>query len=97
MWTQLGGAIPERLLGRPAVESSYLDGTISGGSDNFILILGDFSNYVIADRIGMTVEFIPHLVHTTSHRPSGQRGIFAFFRSGADSVNDSAFALLNST
>jgi len=60
-------------------------------------VYGDFSNYVIADRVGTTVEFIPHLFATGNNRPSGQRGWYAYFRAGADSVNDGAFQLLNAT
>lgn len=33
----LGQGQPEALLGRPAVQSSYLDGVINAGSDNHIL------------------------------------------------------------
>ena len=40
-------------------------------------ICPDFENYVIADRLGMTVEFIPHLFGTANQRPTGQRGLLA--------------------
>jgi HK97 family phage major capsid protein len=73
-----------------------MDGVISTTED-YILIFGDFDNYVIADRVGMTVEFIPHLFHTTTNRPSGQRGWYAYYRVGADSVNNGAFRLLHNS
>ena len=58
-------------------------------------MLGDFSNgYVVADRVGTTIEFIPHLFGT-SGRPTGQRGFYMFARVGADSVADGAFRCLN--
>jgi HK97 family phage major capsid protein len=97
LWTYLGNDRPVELLGRPALEAEGMDGTVTttGAVSNFILVFGDFSNYVIADRIGMTVEFIPHLFHVTTNRPSGQRGWYAYFRVGADSVNDGAFRLLD--
>lgn len=44
----------------------------------------------------MTVEFLPHLVGA-NNRPTGQRGWYAYFRVGADSVNDGAFRMLNLT
>jgi HK97 family phage major capsid protein len=97
MWERIGAGMPPELLGRPALESEDMDGSITALADNNVLVFGDFSNYVIADRIGMTVEFIPHLFHTTTNRPSGQRGWYAYFRVGADSVNDGAFVLLNVT
>jgi len=97
LWTTLGNDRPQQLLGRNALEAEGMDSTVTvaGAVSNFILIFGDFSNYVIADRIGMTVEFIPHLLHLTTNRPSGQRGWYAYFRVGADSVNDAGFRLLD--
>jgi HK97 family phage major capsid protein len=97
MWERIGADRPALLLGRPAGEAEGMDSTVTttGAVSNFILVFGDFSNYVIADRIGMTVEFIPHLLHVTTNRPSGQRGWYAYFRVGADSVNDGAFRLLD--
>lgn len=86
-----------RLLGRPGFESSAMDGAINATVDNYVLVVGDFSNYLIADRVGATVEYIPHLFAVANNRPSGQRGWYMHYRVGADSVNDSAFELLNVT
>jgi len=96
-WVNLGGDRPPELLGRMALEAEAMDGVITttGAVSNYILIFGDFSNYVIADRIGMAVEFIPHLFHTSNNRPSGSRGWYAHYRVGADSVNDGAFRMLD--
>jgi HK97 family phage major capsid protein len=96
-WTNLNSDRPPQLMGRNALEAEAMDGSITttGAVSNFCLIYGDFSNYVIADRIGMTVEFIPHMFHTSNNRPSGQRGWFAYYRVGADSVNDGAFRMLD--
>jgi HK97 family phage major capsid protein len=96
-WADLSGDRPPMLLSKPALESEDMDGTITALADNLVLILGDFSNYVIADRVGMTVETIPHLFATPNNRPSGQRGFYAHYRLGADSVNDGAFSMLNVT
>lgn len=97
LWETLGGGLPPRLLGYPAYEASAMDGTITtaGAVSNFILVIGDFRNYVIYDRVGMSVEFIPHLFHTANNLPSGQRGWYAYWRVGADSVNDDAFRMLD--
>lgn len=97
LWERIGADQPPLLLGRPALESEDMTGTITttGAVSNNILVYGDFENYVIADRVGMTIEFIPHLFHTTSNRPSGQRGWYAYYRVGADSVNDGAFRMLD--
>ncbi|CNG99042.1 phage major capsid protein%2C HK97 [Mycobacterium tuberculosis] len=69
---------------------------INSSQENYSLIYGDFSNFVITDRLGMAVEFIPTLFGS-NRRPTGQRGWFAYYRTGSDSVNDNAFRLLNVT
>lgn len=102
LWAQLGDDRPAQLLGKPIYESEDMDGVINATQENHMAVFGDFSNYVIADRIGMTVEFIPHLFQQTTAgsgfgRPTGQRGWFAYYRTGADSVNDAAFRMLNVT
>jgi predicted phage gp36 major capsid-like protein len=38
-----------------------------------------------------------HVFRTSNNRPSGQRGWFARYRIGSDSVNDGGFKLLNIT
>lgn len=58
-----------------------------------IALLGDFSNYVIAQRVGMSIELIPH-VFDSDGLPKGQRGWYAWARVGGDSVNDNAFRKL---
>lgn len=94
LWEYLGNGQPGQLLGRPALEAEDMSGAITALANNYSLIYGDFSNYVIADRIGMTVEFVPQLFGTTNGRPKGQRGWYAYYRVGADSVNDAAFRML---
>ena len=96
MWERIGNSQPNELLGYPALEAEDMDGTFddTATADNYLMVFGDLSNYVIADRIGMTVEFLPHLVGT-NRRPTGQRGWYAWYRVGADSVNDAGMRLLN--
>lgn len=97
MWAQLADDRPERLLGKPVYEAEAMDGVITALAANPVLIVGDFSNYVIADRVGMNVEFVPQLFDPSTGRPTGQKGWFAHYRVGADSVNDAAFRLLDVT
>ncbi len=96
-WADVSADRPALLLSKPALESEDMDGVLNAGATNNVLIFGDFSNYVIADRVGMTVETIPHLFATANNRPTGQRGFYAFYRLGADSVNDGAFSMLDVT
>lgn len=95
LWVQLRDDLPPQLIGKRTYESEDMDGTpfTTGADNDNVLIFGDFTNYVIADRIGMTVELIPHLFGT-NRRPTGQRGWYAYYRVGADSVNDDAFRML---
>jgi len=96
LWERIGADVPPQLMGRPALEAEDMDASFDPAAtgDNNLLVYGDFSNYVIADRVGMTVEFIPHLVGA-NRRPTGQRGWYAYYRVGADSVNDAAFRMLS--
>jgi HK97 family phage major capsid protein len=87
---------PPVLLGRNANELSNADGVVNAGAENYVLLYGDFSNYVVTQRVGSSVELIPHLVGA-NRRPTGQRGVWLWGRWGADSVNDAAFRLLNVT
>ena len=82
---------------RPATFSSYFPALPSGTGAGNVLVVGDFRNYVIAERAGMEVELVPHLFGTTNNRPTGQRGWFAYARHGAKSVNDLGFRLLTNT
>lgn len=85
------------LNGRPVVTSDYAPAVATTTTARNLLAVGDFSNYVIAQRAGMSVEVVPHLFGTTNGRPTGQRGLYAFARVGADSVLDTAFRLLTNT
>lgn len=96
-WLGLRDGVTAPLLGHTPYAASAMDGTINATQDNRVLILGDFKWYWIAERVGFSIELIPHLFHTGNNRPSGQRGVFAFWRNGADSVNDRAFRMLNVT
>lgn len=96
LWETLANDAPSRLLGRPAYYNEAMDSAITALAANPVAIFGDWQNYVIADRIGTTVEYIPHLFGP-NRRPTGQRGWYAYFRVGADSVNDPAFRMLDVT
>lgn len=86
-------AIP-RLFGREYPMNDYMQDDPVGTGVQPLLVLGDFRGYLVAQRAGMTVEFVPHLFDVTNNRPTGQRGWFAWARIGADVVNTSAFRLL---
>jgi HK97 family phage major capsid protein len=88
----LDQSVSERILGKPWHEVSDMTTTLSTATNN-ALVYGDFSNYLIAERVGMEVEFIPHLFSTGNGLPNGRRGWYAHGRVGADSINDTGFVL----
>lgn len=82
IWVQLQGALPPELIGYPAYEWSSIDSTPTT-SNSTILIIGDFNYFGIADRAGMNVEFIPHLFGGSNRYPTGQRGLYAWWRNSS--------------
>lgn len=91
-WTNLGAGQPERVLGLPLYESTTMVGTTTTGSK--IAVAGDFSQYAIVDRVGMTVMYEPMVKDSATARPTGQAGWFAYWRVGADAVVPGAFRVL---
>jgi HK97 family phage major capsid protein len=91
-WANLGMAVPQQLLGQPIYEASSMTGVVST-SANFLLA-GNFSEFYIIDRVGMSVLYEPMVKSTGSNRPTGQAGWFAFWRVGSDVVDPDAFRLL---
>lgn len=92
-WSDMNLGQPANLLGAPAMKSASMTSAVANGAN--VLLCGDFSQYYIIDRIGMTVIYDP-LVKTTAAgaAPTGQAGWYAHWRVGADVVNADAFRLL---
>lgn len=89
-----GGALGQLLLGYPTNEVSDMVTTLTTGSK--ILALGDPDYYLIVDRIGMQVEFVPHLFGS-NRRPTGQRGLFAYWRNTGTVVDPNAWRVLTTS
>jgi HK97 family phage major capsid protein len=87
---------------RPAYPTTYgLSKVTSTATTNFAVV-GDFSNYLLAQRAGMSVELVPMLFQqqtagTGVGFPTGQRGWFAWGRVGGDVLVADAFRLINQT
>ena len=85
----------DELFRKGVFESPYMpDVTATTTATTGYAIVGDFQNFLIARRGGMSVELVPHLFDVTNNRPTGQRGWFAYARIGSGSVNDLGFRLL---
>jgi HK97 family phage major capsid protein len=81
------------LNGKQVVLSDYAP-TWTGTDGANILVVGDLMKYCMAQRVGMTVELVPHLTSTGSNRPNGTRGLYAFARVGANVLDGGAFRKL---
>lgn len=91
-WANMGANLPEQLLGRPIYEASAMASSFTTGSN--ILLCGNFERYVIFDRIGMQLDYIPNVISTSNARPTAQRGWLATWRTGSDVVDANAFRVL---
>lgn len=92
LWVQLGDGLPGRLIGYPSYESSDMPTGVATGAS--IMTIGDFSQFLIVERVGMSVELIPHLFATGSNRPSGSRGLYAYWRNTSLVLDQHAFKTL---
>lgn len=99
LWVRLAAGLPPELIGYPAHEASAMDGSINAAATgtNLVLLFGDFSKFLIVDRVGMAVELVPHLFGATRRMPTGQRGIYAIWRNSSKVLADNAFRLLKVT
>lgn len=87
-----GGDRSGPFLGRPFREWSAMVSTTTSGSK--VLIGGDWAaGFRIVDRLGMQAELIPALVGA-NHRPTGQRGLFCYWRTGSAVTAQNAFRYL---
>ena len=96
----VGGSNP-MLLRRPVVENSSVD-PLSGldpaaTADHFLLYCGDFSHYVILDRVGMVVSFIQPgvLQNANAGLPDGRVAWYAYWRVGGATLDINAFRVMS--
>ena len=82
------------LLGYPAWRASGMSKALTTGNE-IVLVLGDYrQGFKIIDRIGMSVELIPHLFDTGTGYPTGTRGLFCYWRNTSKVVVKNAFRAL---
>jgi len=79
------------LLDLPVVRSSTMTSTTTSG--NILAVLGDFQQYVVYDRLGVSVEYIQNVVDGDG-LPLGKRGLVAYKRVGGNVTDVNAFRLL---
>jgi HK97 family phage major capsid protein len=99
LWVRIGDGIGpgvsntgHEIMGYPAWKSTAMLNVLTTGSR--ILLLGDFKYYKIIDRVGMSIELIPNLFGGTANYPTGQRGLYGFWRNGGKLIDQNAFRFL---
>jgi HK97 family phage major capsid protein len=91
-WTNLGKGQPETLLGAPIYESTTMDSTVAVGA--LEAIYGDFGQFIIVDRVGVSMIYEPLVKDTTTGRPTGQAGWYMFWRFGSQVSTVNAFRVM---
>lgn len=87
------GRLSQPLMGYAAYEDSAMVSVLTTGGK--IAVFGDFSSgFVIVDRIGLNIEIAPLLFGGSNRFPTGQRGLFAWWRNTSKVVDPSAFEIL---
>jgi HK97 family phage major capsid protein len=113
LWLRVGELLPNnpasdggagntglRLLGYPVNELSTMSATVVNATK--IMLLGDFSYFKIIDRVGMNIELVQNLTQQAVAGagfgfPTGQRGLFAWWRNGSKVLDAVAFRALTGT
>lgn len=93
VWTPLAAGGYPPLLGKKVNEASEMPAA-SLTANSKLALYGDFARaFIIVDRIGMSVELVPQ-VFGPNGRPTGQRGIFAYWFNGSKVIVPQALQLL---
>jgi HK97 family phage major capsid protein len=58
------------------------------------MLFGDFKQFLIVDRIGMTVEMVPTVVNPLNGLPTGSRGVYAIWMNNSKILVPDAFRRL---
>lgn len=92
-WQNFNGAAYQRppLLGYPVETSSSMASVTTSGTAG--LILGDWSRFLVYDRIGTQIEFVQNVVNS-SGLPTGERAYIAHKRVGSNCLDVNAFRFL---
>jgi HK97 family phage major capsid protein len=102
-WTNLTTDTPPSLLGQPVYEASDLQGTVTTGTSaasgtaSITMLYGDFSNFIIADRVGVSMLYDPLIKGTgaSAQLPAGEAGWYMFWRTSSQLGTTAAFRYLS--
>ena len=91
-WTNLGKGQPETLLGAPIYESTTMASALTSG--NLLAVMGDFGQFYIVDRVGVSLIYEPLVKDQSTALPSGQAGWFMFWRTGSKVAVPNGFRVM---
>jgi HK97 family phage major capsid protein len=91
-WTNLGKGQPETLIGAPIYESTTMQSTVT--STGLLAVMGDFGQFIIVDRVGVSLIYEPLVKGTGGIIPGGQAGWFMFWRTGSTVAVPGAFRVM---
>jgi HK97 family phage major capsid protein len=89
LWAKVPGQDAE-MMDLPVSPYGSMDSTLA--INKRILLLGDFSKFIIADRIGM--RFVLGEGYGNNHLPNGSKGMYVLWRNGTALVTKEAFRAL---
>jgi len=85
---------PARILSKPAYEVSNMT-TLATTAGEYVLAYADMKQaYCLVQRVGMSLEILPHLFGGARNYPIGQRGAYCYFRVGAGILADAAISVM---
>jgi HK97 family phage major capsid protein len=98
-WANLTSNTPASLLGQPIYEASDMSATTTGtsgatGTASSTLLFGDFGQFIIADRVGVSMLYEPMVKGTAGSIPTGQAGWYMFWRTSSTVSTTAAFRYL---
>ena len=91
-WTNLGKGQPETLLGAPIYESTTMTGSVA--TTSLEAIFGDFGQFIIVDRVGVSMLYEPLIKDQATGRPLGEAGWFMFWRVGSQLSTVNGFRVM---
>ena len=95
-WANLGADTPEQLLGKPIYEASDMNSATTGitGSGGVALAYADWQQFIICDRVGVSMLYDPMITGTAGSIPTGQAGWYMFWRTSSTTGTTAAFRYL---
>jgi len=99
-WTNLTSNTPAALLGQQTYEASDMNGVTTGtssasGTGSATLLFGDFNQFIIADRVGVSMLYEPMVKGSANAQlPTGQAGWYMFWRTSSAVSTTAAFRYL---